>query len=266
MMVTIKEITLSILLSLSALLAGFAFEKVLDEPYWMAAIFAYAICFGLFLLLVKNLYFKWAVPAASVFLFSVFLRMDLFWLGGVISGALFAVYSVRLEFEDENASFKIFLKRRLGPSLKVFFTGLTILLAFIYYGAVKEDPNPEKLLLPETVFRAGFKLLEIPIRQAVPGFRADATTGEIFTPQEREAYMRQEVLYAVALARIKDIAGDYVRFVPVLAALSYLIALKTVSILIYYMTLVLLYIIVQTLIMSGIVQKIQVETAKDIYI
>ncbi|MDO8522898.1 MAG: hypothetical protein Q7S12_01255 [bacterium] len=273
-----KEIILSILLLAIGLIAGFSWDKILEKPYLAAAVLLYAVVFGFFLLLVKDKWLFWCVPPVSLALGIFFFAQDQFLFYGAVAGVAMVFYAVRIKEQEEKASLKILLKRTVGQSLKVFFTALVLFLAFIYFGAVRNNPDPAKLLLPESIFTASLKLLEGPLQGAIPGFHADATTGELFSPQEREALTQQfglrltgkekisSALYAISLARIKSYIGDYVEYILFIAALSYFLVLKTISSVFYYATLVLIFILLKLLLSAGLVKKELTPAEKEIYV
>lgn len=275
---TNREIVLSFLLGATAALAGFAWDKILLNPYWVFAVLGYSLAFAAFLVLVRHIYAKWIVSVGSVIPFAVFFKIDAYWIAGLVLSVLIVAFAVLYEIEDEEASIKIIIKRRIGPTTKLFFTGLAVFLSFVYFSGVNRDPNPERMILPESIFKVTLKLLESPLQGTIPGFRAEATTGELFNSQERQVFAQQfglkltgkekisDVLYVVVLERIKTYAGDYLNYVPVFAALSYFLALKTVSVIFYYFTVVLISIILKLLLMGGIIQKAKIPAEREIYI
>lgn len=273
-----KEIVLSILLLLSALAGWWAFPKILGKPNFAFFVLLYAVVFGFFLLLVKDKRLFWGTPPISLALGLFFFKQDQFLFYGVISGVIVALYAVWTKEQEEKSSLKILLKRTVGQSLKLFFTALALFLAFIYYGAVRSDPDPAKLLLPESIFTASLKILEGPLQGAIPGFRAEATVGDLFGPQEREVFAQQfglkltgkekisSVFYAISLARIKNYIGDYVEYFPFIAAISYFLVLKTISAVFYYAALILIFVILKALLAAGLVKKVTVPVEKEIYV
>ncbi|OGF61293.1 hypothetical protein A2662_03675 [Candidatus Giovannonibacteria bacterium RIFCSPHIGHO2_01_FULL_45_33] len=273
-----KEIFLSVFLILSALAGWWAIPQILGKPYLASAVLLYAVVLGFFLLLVKNKWIFWCVSTASFALGIFFFAQDQFLFYGAVAGAAMVFYAVRIKEQEEKASLKILLKRLVGQSLKVFFTALAVFLTFIYYGSVSRNPDPAKLLLPESMFSVTLKLLEAQLQSTIPGFRADATTGELFGPLEREAFARQygikltgkekisAVLYDIFLSRIKSFVGNYVEYIPFIAALSYFLILKTISAAFYYAALMLIFVILKVLLVAGLVKKITIPAEKEIYV
>lgn len=277
-MLKTKEIVLSVLLAIGAAIAGFAWDKILENPYWAFAMLAYALIFAVFLVLVKNIYAKWGVALGSFALFVLFFKVDAYWASGFALSALIMSFAVQSEIDDERASVKVMIKRRVGSSIKIFFTALAVFLAFVYYGGISGDANPEKMILPESVFKTGLRLFERPLQSSMPGFHVDATTGELFGPLERQALSMQfginltgkekisDVMYNFTISQITSYAGDFLNYVPIVAAISYFLALKTASVLLFYIALILLFVLFKLLIAMGIVQKVKVPTEQEIYV
>lgn len=252
MTITTKEIILSVLLSASALLAGFSWSKILGNPYWALAVLVYAVVFGFFLLLAKNVYYRWGAPFLSLVLFAAMFNWDKFLVYGFVTGAIFLTYAISSADEEDNASVKILLRRNIGRSLATFFTALAMFLSFIYYGSIYQDPSPERLLVPESTFTASFKLFGPTLEANLPGFVAnDKTSGE---------------LYNFTLSEIKKYAGDYIHYVPFLAAVSYFFLLKAVSIFFYYAALILIFVLLKLFISLGLIKKELVDAKKEVLI
>lgn len=248
-----KEIVLSVLLVISALASFWAWPRILERPYLALVVLFYAVIFGFFLLLVKNFWLFWAMPPVSLLFGAAFFNRDWFLFYGLILGIAIITYAGWLKSEEEKASIKISLKRVVGQSLQLFFTVLALFFAFIYYGSVYKNPDPTKLLLPESVFEITLKLMAAPLSEAMPGFNASDKK-------------LSHALYDLSLARVKDYAGDYIGYVPLLAAASYFFALKAVSVLFYYAALALIFILLKLLLAAGLVKKEIIAAQKEIYV
>ena len=62
-------------------------------------------------------------------------------------------------------------------------------------------------------------------------------------------------MYELTYARINDYAKDYVEYIPVIAAASFFFALKTVSVLFYFLSIIIIYLLVKLLIAAGFIKK-----------
>ena len=237
-----RNAILSILLILSAALSFWVWEMILEKPFLSLAILGYAVVFGLFLLLVKNKLFFWAVPPISLFSSVFFFTREINLFYGLAAGAVFVLYAVELKREEEHSNLKILIKRVLGKSITTFFTALAIFFAFIYYGTIYRDPDPTKLLLPESVFETTLKLAEPLLRDSIPGFNASDKK-------------LSHTLYELTYARINDYAKDYTGYIPMIAAASFFFALKTVSMVFYFLAIIIIYLLIKLFIIAGFIKK-----------
>ncbi|KKT41885.1 hypothetical protein A2W54_00235 [Candidatus Giovannonibacteria bacterium RIFCSPHIGHO2_02_43_13] len=246
----IRGAVLSILLVLSATLSFWVWEKILEKPFLSLAILGYAVVFGFFLLLVKNKVLFWAIPPLTLLLSVFFFTPEINFFYGLILGVAVILYAAELKREEEHSNLKILLKRVLGNSIKTFFTGLAIFFAFIYYGTIYRNPDPAKLLLPESVFETTLKLVEPLLRDSIPGFNASDKK-------------LSHTLYELTYARINDYAKDYTGYIPMIAAASFFFALKTVSVLFYYLSIILIYFLIKLLIIGGLIKKELVPETRE---
>ena len=248
-----KEIILSVLLAVSAAGSFWAWPRVLGALFLLSAILVYAVGFGFFILLIKNKWLFWGAPSFSLAVSALFFKPDIFFFYGLGLGIGLILYASELYREEEASNLKILLRRLVGRSLRLFFTELALIFALVYYGDIRNNPDPAKLLLPESVFQTTLKLLEPALRDSIPGFNAS---------DKKLAH----TLYELSLARVKDYAGDYVEYISVLAALSYFFALKAVSVLFYYLAMLLIFLFLKLFIAIGLVKKELMLAEKEILV
>ena len=149
-----KEIVLSLLIIGFGVLSGWAWEKILKEPYWAFVILLYAVSFGFFLLIVRNQWSRWFVPPISLVGFSalkLFYGQSEFALYGLAAAALFIILATWEASVELDSSVKLSMKRVLSASLRLFFTSLALIAAFSYYADIKDKPDSFSSLLPEQV-------------------------------------------------------------------------------------------------------------------
>ena len=242
-----KEIILSVLLAASAAVSFWAWPRILGAPYLLSAILVYAVIFGFFILLIKNKWLFWGAPSLSLAVSALFFKPDVFYFSGLVLGIVFILYAAEIYSEEEKSNLKILLSPVIGRSLKTFFTALAVLLSFIYYGSIHKNTDPAKLLLPESAFEATVKIM-------APSFG--------IPPGEEKTISK--TIYNLSLARVKDYAGDYIGYIPVLAAVSYFFALKAVSIMFYYAAIFLIYILLKLFIAIGLIKKDLIPAEKEI--
>ncbi|MBI2021117.1 hypothetical protein HYS99_01220 [Candidatus Giovannonibacteria bacterium] len=273
---TPKEILLSVLLVVFGWAAGFVWERIVNAPYLALLLLLYAVILGLFLLIVKNKIAFWTFPVISLVAFSLSFPKNRFLFYGVVLGVVVLIGAEDEARKEIERSLKIFVKMVLGKSIKLFFTGVAIVLAFSYYGEIYDKKENLELILPQRVFETTLKFLERPLQEIWPGFRNEATVSEIFSTPERIEYGKQlgaplppdkkisEVLYDLSLARIESYAGQYVEYAPIIAAASFFFALKFVSILFYYLSLILIFLIIKALLALGAIKKEFISAEKEI--
>src|SRR3989344_358611 len=247
----IRDAVLSILLVLSATLSFWVWGAILEKPFLSLVILGYAVVFGLFLLLVKNKILFWVVPPLTLLPSVFFFMPEIYFLSGLVFGAASMLYAAELKREEEHSNLKILLKRVLGNSITTFFTGLVIFLSFIYYGTIYQNRDPAKLLLPESVFETTLKLAEPFLKDSIPGFNASDKK-------------LSHALYELTYARINDYAKDYTGYIPVIAAISFFFALKTISVVFYFLSIAIIYILLKLFIMLGVVKKITAPAEQEI--
>src|SRR3989344_3959430 len=125
-----------------------------------------------------------------------------------------------------------------------FFYGLILGVAVILYAAElkrEEEHSNLKILL---------KLVEPLLRDSIPGFNASDKK-------------LSHTLYELTYARINDYAKDYTGYIPMIAAASFFFALKTVSVLFYYLSIILIYFLIKLLIIGGLIKKELVPETRE---
>lgn len=242
-----KELLLSVLLMISALIVFNAWADILDKPWLSLSILMYAVVFGFFLLLVRNKFLFWSVPQFTLIFSILFFEINEFLAMGIFFGAVILTYALWAHIEEDLFGVKILLRRVIGRSLGLFFTATALMLSFIYLGTIYYYPDPAKLLLSESVFEK---------------------TVEFWAPSlgipNSEVKAISRAFYEHSMARIKDAAGEYEQVFPILAAASYFFALKAVSVIFYYLAIVSIYLLFKLSVMTGFVKKEIILAEKEI--
>jgi len=88
------------------------------------------------------------------------------------------------------------------------------------------------------------------LRDSIPGFNASDKK-------------LSHTLYELTYARINDYAKDYTGYIPMIAAASFFFALKTVSVLFYYLSIILIYFLIKLLIIGGLIKKELVPETRE---
>lgn len=256
----------------------------------LAALFLFAVLFALSASLIQSRWLRTATAVlalASGYLVIPYTELALAatiasGIGGWLAAGAIA---------GEIASSRSFNVRKiLKGGMPVFFTVVSLALAVFYFSAA--GGTTSEALLPRALFDAAIPFLEQPLRGVLPGFRASATADEILLAvaeeqlggkvgllelpkaqrdellrQGREALSRQfgititgnerggDILYRVASAQLARLTGPYERYLPVVAAVAFFIAIKTLTLPMYWITLSLVFLVVELLIAIGVLQR-----------
>ncbi|MFY9462127.1 MAG: hypothetical protein WAP51_02910, partial [Candidatus Sungiibacteriota bacterium] len=190
------------------------------------------------------------------------------------------------------------LSKILRQGLPLFFTTLAFVVSVFYFSSIALEKN--QTILPRSVFELSLPLLQNTLQDLIPGFRAAATVDELLleaaksqlgaevdiskvpksqlekllvesrqslsqgfgikiTGKEKAA----DLIYELANQKIEDFAGPYKRYLPYLTAFGFFLAVKVLTLPLYFITLGLLWLAVQLLLFLRVLKKeivtIQVE-------
>lgn len=209
-----KEIVLAGLVVGFGFASGWAWEKILEQPYWALMILFYAISFGFFLLIVRNQWLRWLAPLVSLAgfaSFKFFYDLNEFFLAGfavAVLVMLWAIWEASMELES---SVKLSIKKVLSAGIKLLFTAIALFASFSYYAEIKDKSDPVATLLPKQVFAVTLKLFERPISEMMPGFRADFTIDDFilnFLKSQIENEKGAEALRRLSDADLKKLVRE----------------------------------------------------------
>ncbi len=209
----------------------------------------------------------------------------------------YASDAIAAEYRDSNA---FSVRKIFRGGLPVFFSAVTLTLAVFYFTAVSGASG--HAILPKALFDAAIPLVEQPLQNFLPGFRRDATVDELLLAfasrqlggevdirtlplaersdllaQGRQALSQElgveltgnerggDVIYRAANAQIERIAGPYQRYLPFLAAAGFFIAIKALTVPVYWISLILLFAVVKFLLKMGLLTE-KVETIEVVRI
>lgn len=257
------------------------------------ALFLFAILFALSSSFIRARAIRIAVAVLSLAVGYLFIPYSLGVLSGLVlsaAGGWYAAEAIANEFKDSH-SFSV--RKIFKSGLPVFFTALVLLLTIFYFSSVAD--RHDQVLLPKAMFDVLIQLFKQPLQSAIPWFRAgesldqtildfaarqsgimdvskipvsaraelisegvkalEAQLGVHFTGKETS----EEVLYKTANVQVEKLLGSYKQYTPFIAAAGFFLAVKTLTIPIYWVTLLLVFIVVRLLEMLGILKK-EVET------
>jgi len=196
---------------------------------------------------------------------------------------------------NETAASNSFRTRKiLRGGLPVFFTSVALMLAVFYFSLLSAHAGFDQLFVPKALFDAAVPLLEKPLRTILPGFRTDASVDDLLLASaaaqlgeavdlgalsrpEREALLEQgrealtaefgvtlrgderagDVLYQVTNAQFEKFLGPYRRYLPLISAVGFFIAVKALTLPLYWLTTILVFIVIRLLAMAGFLERVK---------
>lgn len=202
-------------------------------------------------------------------------------------GALYAAEAIASEKQASNF---FSVSKILRRGLPVFFTGLAIMLAVFYFASIGRGSNAP--FIPRAVFDAAMPILREPLQNILPGFRADASVDQLLLtfvasqagkevdirqlqPAQKQELLRQgrktltqqfginltgrekaaDVLYELANAQAAKLLGPFQKYIPIIAAVGFFLAIKTLTLPIYWLTLILVFLVVKLMVVIGILRE-----------
>lgn len=271
-------------------LAANGFKDAAFYSLPVLALFAFAILFSLSSTLIRERWLR--MTSAALALASGFLSMpshSAVFTGAILS-SLGAAYAGETIANDNAASSMFSVRKVLKSGLPVFFTTVALVLAVFYFSSL--GVAGDQSLLPKGLFDAVVPLIEQPLQGILPGFRSDASVDQLilafaagqagggldptslpaparaeFLREGRETLGREfgiavtgrekglDVLYQVANAQIEKFVGPYRSYLPFLAAFGFFLAVKTFTLPVYWITLILVFAVVKLLVKAGVLRQ-----------
>lgn len=199
----------------------------------------------------------------------------------------YASDAIAAEYRDSNA---FHVRKIFRGGLPVFFSAVALTLAVFYFAAVSGAPG--HAILPKALFDAAIPLVEQPLQNFLPGFRRDATVDELLlafavrqagvgadiknlSAAEKQALVGEgrvalsrelgveltgrerggDLIYRTANAQIEKLAGPYRAYLPFIAAAGFFIAIKALTVPVYWVSLILLFAVVKLLLKIGVLEE-----------
>lgn len=213
-------------------------------------------------------------------------------LGALVLSAAAGWYAQESIAAEHAASNFFSVRKIFRGGLPMFFTVLAILFAASYFSLIDAEPK-SRGFLPRALFDAALPLIEEQAKSFLPGFRADAPADDLIIafikrqleaaeinfdtlPEgERQALIREgrasfskqlgveissketsaEALFEISNAQVVKFAGSYGRYLPFLAAAGFFISVKALTLPIYWITLILISVVVRLLLAAGVLKE-----------
>ena len=254
------------------------------------ATFAFAILFALSAIFIREKLMRSAAAILATALGYLFVPYTSWVVIMTAASALAAWYACEAIANEYQASHSFSVRKTLRGGLPMFLTAAVLLLTMFYFSSAANQTG--NVLLPKTFFNAAIPLLEKPIQGIIPGFRSGVSVDELIRafaskqsggkidiselPQaQQEEFIREgrrvlgeqlgipltgkerseDVLYEAANAQAEKLAGPYRQYLPLLGAVGFFLAAKTLTLPIYWITLLLVFLVVKLLVTMGILKK-----------
>ena len=254
------------------------------------ALFAFAILFSLSSAFIRRRLTRAATAIASLTSGYLFVPFSGTVAAAAAASALAGWYAADEIAHEEKDSARFSTRKILRGGLPVFFTAVALTLAVFYFVTVSDQHD--QTFLPKAMFDAAIPLLQRPLAGILPGFRSDASVDDLMlafaaaqigkefdigtlTPAERERLVAEsrralatelgiklsgdekagDVLYEVTNAQVAKLLGPYHGYLPAIAAVGFFIAVKAITMPVYWITLLLVWLVVKCLVAAGILRQ-----------
>lgn len=226
----------------------------------------------------------------------IFIPYSSYALWAALASAAGGWYAAERIAGEAAASTAFSVRKIFSGGLPIFFTAVALMLAVFYFSSL--GGRSDAFFLPKTLFDAAIPFLEQPLQNIFPGFRPNASVDEFLLTAmthdtgsqidiaklpnaERERLLREgraalaqqfditltgeesagDVIYRVTNAQVAKLAGPYEKYLPLLAAVGFFLAVKALTLPVYWLVLILLFLVVKLLLSLGLLSE-RVETTQ----
>ena len=261
--------------------------------------------FGIVAIFVENaalVYPAVAISTAIPFLFIPATTLTLAVMGCCVLLALFSVRRIR---KETSLSFGFNMANLFKAGVPLFLTVWGVILSLFYLNDI-QNKDAIRTIFPRTAFNVTIRAMGGPLRALTgsESFTPDETVDQFFQglvkkqlsdrgmnigqisntemqrllTQQRAEIARSygikltgneklgDVFYTTIIERITDLLGPYREYVPYASALTFFLAFKTLSFLIYLAVLAIAFLLIKIMMMGGILirkkEQVEVERVK----
>ncbi len=277
----------------AVLTSGFANATFYSLP--VIALVAAAIFFSLSAIFIRSARIRSLAAVLSLAPGFLLIPYSATLLAPVALTSLGAWYATR-EIAQETASGSFHSRKILRGGLPLFLTSFALMVTVFYFSSVSSAGG--SIFLPKALFDAVIPLLEKPLQGILPGFRSEASVDELLLAfasrqlggeldpsglpkeerdellsQSRETLSQQfgitltgnekagDLLYRLTNAQVAKFLGPWRQYMPFLAAAGFFIAIKTFTLPVYWLALILMAGVVKLLLAIGVI-KAETETVQ----
>lgn len=271
------------------------FSSIAPYSLPVAAFFAFAILFALSSAFIQSRWLRDATAVVSVVAGFLFVPYSALVFSVAALAAATTWYAAATIAGDRKRSLHFQVRNTLRGGLPVFFTAVAMLLAVFYLATLSAEPPvalvpralfdvavpfaaewspPDRSLVSE--YAAAGRTLEDIATASLAGIGIDVSR---LSPLLRQEYLREaleqlsknfgvtvsgsvsgeekvgDILYQSVNVKIDEFLGPYRRYIPYLSALGFLIAVKTSTYPVYWVTLLLVFAVVKLLVAIGVLQR-----------
>ncbi len=263
----LKEVVLGILTVAFSIAVFWLWQRavpfIATEEFGKAGIFIYSAAalilggsfFGMAALFIRNTRLAYAVAAVSVGSAYFFLDATRAVLIAAAASVLIAIWAVWRVRKENELSLGFDIGKLLKSGLPAYFTAVSIAISFFYFSALDEE-RAFAALLPRQAIEFTLKNFSGPLEYltGLSLLRPEATAHEL---------LEEGVLSHIIAEGIRNMLGPYARYLPAAAAIAFFLAFKTFTWLLYYLTLVVIWILVKSMTAAKILtlgkKQIEVE-------
>lgn len=196
------------------------------------------------------------------------------------------------------ASITFSVRKIFSGGLPIFFTAVALMLAAFYFSSL--GGRSDEPFIPKTLFDVAIPFLEQPLQNIFPGFRSNASVDEFLltavgrdggsqidiaklSKTERDQLLREaraaltrqfgitltgeesasDVIYRVTNTQVAKLVGPYEKYLPLLATVGFFLAVKALTLPVYWVTLILLFVVVKLLVALNVLKKEKVMVATE---
>ncbi len=257
------------------------------------ALFLFAVLFSLSAAFIRAHALRISAAVVSVVAGFVFTPFHAIILPGIALAGIGSWYASG-QIANEYAAANYFsVRKTLRSGLPIFFTAVALMFAVFYFSSISAlNTSPAETFLPRAFFDFLLPLFEKPLQEALPGFRSDASVDQLILafaarefsggidpakipPAERAGLLGEgrkalslqlgielrgdensvDVLYRAANAQIEEFSGPFRDYLPFLAAFGFFVAVKTFTLPVYWVTLILVGLVVKLLLTTGFLNQ-----------
>lgn len=262
------------------------FDNPLGYALPLAALLLFTVSFSFLAILVDRTALGVAAVLVAFIGSFILVKAVALVLSALLLSSVFALWGFRAVRQEVRRQTVISFHRILRSGLPAFFTSVALLISTFYFlqiGGVERQS-----LLPKSAFDVSLPYLERVFQGILPGFRSEASVDEMLEEtvrknlfdeaglqqipaseieklaiEERRALERWlgvkisgderagEMLYLLVNQKAEDFLGPYSSYIPYLSAFGFFLAIKVLTLPLYFVSLGLIWLLAEALLAIG---------------